>query len=467
MIGERHGMRLLYVENYGCAANKADLEIMLALLAEDGYSQCDDPARADLILVNSCGVKGQTEERIKNRLARLRPLGKPIIVSGCLPRINLAAIVGALPDFAAVLDPLSVDGISEIAARVEAGERNIVRFSNRPPIKPALPKSRLNERIEILQISEGCALNCSYCSTKLARGDLFSYPLEELIQRARRAVEGGAMEIWITAQDTGAYGIDIGLSLVDLLEGVTSIPGKFKVRVGMMNPMYARAMLDDLLRVYEDPKVYKFVHIPVQSGSAKVLKSMRRPYSPSDFAEVVRAFRERHPDITISTDVIVGFPGEEEGDFEKTVELMVKTKPDIVNISKFTPRPGTDAYRMDRIDSRVVGYRSRLLTKLCRDISHSNNLRYLGRELWATFAEGCGRRSVGRLDNYRKVIVDRPDLVGSSNLVRIEGASPRGFRGRLASGREPLEGSGRGDIGPPLKCPIPRSSSLSFPHPPS
>ncbi len=460
-------MRLLYVENYGCAANKADLEIMLALLARNGYSRCHDPARADLILVNSCGVKGQTEERIKYRLARLRPLGKPIIISGCLPRINLAAIVSVLPEFAAVLDPLSVDGIAEIAARAEAGERNIVRFSNRPPLKPTLPKSRLNERIEILQISEGCALNCSYCSTKLARGDLFSYPPEELIERARRAVEGGAMEIWITAQDTGAYGIDIGLSLIDLLEGITSIPGDFKVRVGMMNPMYARAMLDGLLRAYGDPKVYKFIHIPVQSGSAKVLKSMRRPYSSSDFTEVVRAFRESHPDITVATDVIVGFPGEEEEDFEETMDLMVETRPDIVNISKFTPRPGTEAYRMGRIDSRIVGYRSRLLTKLCRDISYSNNLRYLGRELRATFAEGCGKQSVGRLENYRKVIVDRSDLVGSSGLVRIEGIGPKGFRGSLVLERGPLEGSSRGDGGPALKCPIPRSSSLSFPHPPS
>ncbi|MEM2227019.1 MAG: tRNA (N(6)-L-threonylcarbamoyladenosine(37)-C(2))-methylthiotransferase [Candidatus Bathyarchaeia archaeon] len=459
-----HGMRLLYFENYGCAANKADLEIMLALLAEDGYSQCDDPALADLILVNSCGVKGQTEERIRSRLARLRPLGKPIIVSGCLPRINLAAIVGVLPDFAAVLDPLSVDEISEIAARVESGERNIVRFSNRPPIKPTLPKSRLNERIEILQISEGCTLNCSYCSTKLARGDLFSYPLEELLQRVRRAVEDGAMEIWITAQDAGAYGIDIGLSLVDLLDGIISIPGKFKVRVGMMNPMYARAMLDDLLRIYEDPKVYKFIHIPVQSGSEKVLKSMKRPYSPLDFAEVAMTFRERHPDITVSTDVIVGFPSEEEEDFEETMELMAETRPDIVNISKFTPRPGTEAYRMGRIDSRILGYRSRLLTKICRDISYSNNLKYLGRELWVTFSEECGKRSVGRLNNYRKVIVDRPDLVGSSNLVRIEEVSPRGFRGRLVLGSEPLEERGCNDICSALKCPIPRSSSLSFSH---
>jgi MiaB-like tRNA modifying enzyme len=453
-------MKLVYAENYGCAANKADLEIMLALLAERGYSRCGDPGLADLILVNSCGVKGQTEERIKSRLARLRPLGKPVIVSGCLPRINLAAVMGALPEFAAAMDPLSVDRVGEIAARAEAGERNIICFSNRPPLKPALPRERLNGLIEILQISEGCPLNCSYCSTKLARGDLFSYPLEELLERARRAAGEGVMEIWITAQDTGAYGADIGSSLVDLLEGMTSIPGDFKIRVGMMNPMYAKRMLDDLLRIYGDPKVYKFIHIPVQSGSERVLGLMRRPYSPSDFAEVVGAFRERHPDITVATDVIVGFPGEGEEDFEETVELIEETRPDIVNISKFTPRPGTEAYWMERVDSRVVGRRSKFLTGLCRGISYANNLRYLGRELWATFVEGCGGRSVGRLENYRKVMVDRPDLVGASRLVRIEGVGPRGFMGSLASI------GGRGG-GPALRCPISRSSPLSSPPRPS
>ena len=437
-------MKSVYVENYGCAANKADLEIMLALLARGGYSLCEDPRCADVVLVNSCGVKGQTEERIRHRLARLRALDKPIIVSGCLPRMNLAAIAGALPEFGAVLDPLSVDAIAEIAARVEGGERNIVYFSNTPPLKPALPKARLNERIEILQISEGCLLDCSYCSTKLARGSLFSYPLEELVDGARRAIEGGAMEIWITSQDTGSYGIDIGLNLTDLLWEIVSIPGDFKVRVGMMNPMHAKGMLDGLLRIYDNGKIYKFIHLPVQSGSERILRSMNRPYSASDFAEAVEAFRGRHPDITVSTDVIVGFPGEGDEDFEETLKLIKGTRPDIANISKFTPRPGTRAQRMEQLDSKTVRDRSRLLARLCRDISYSNNLKYLGRELWATFAEGSGGKSIGRLENYRKVVVDRPDLVGTSNLVRIEGVGPRGFTGRLASGHRPL---GRAVVG--------------------
>ena len=325
----RRNQRTVYVESYGCTANRFDLEVMLAHLTNAGYKVVGDPEKGDVLVINTCGVKTQTESRMLARLQALSGLGKPVIVAGCLPKINMQAIRRVAPSFAAVLDPYSVGRITDAVGRALAGERNMLFLSDRPVVKVAQPKVRLNRAVEIVQIAEGCTGACTFCCVRFARGRLFSYPKELILDRVKKAVSEGVREVWITSQDNGAYGLDIKTNLAELLEEICRVDGDFMVRVGMMNPNHAMRILEPLIEAYQDRKVFKFLHLPLQSGDDDVLRRMNRYYTVEDFIEVVESFREAIPRITLATDIICGFPGESEEAFERTMRVIEDVKPDI------------------------------------------------------------------------------------------------------------------------------------------
>ncbi len=331
----------VYAESYGCTSNRHDLEIMLGILEQSGYRIVTDPSKADVIIINTCAVKEPTQKRMLHRIASIR--GKPLIISGCLPKIDLEAIKQVAPDYSAVLDPQSIHRISSVVEQASRSIRNLQYFSVNPPPKPTLPKKRLNPYVEIIQIAEGCLGDCSYCCTKHARGKLHSFPKTSIIERVKNAVSNGAREIWLTAQDTGAYGIDHETNLSALMREITKLDGDFRIRLGMMNPNHAATMIDDLCEIIRDAKTYKFLHIPVQSGSEKILRHMKRQYEPEEFKRLVRRLRSRIPNLTLSTDIIVGYPTETDEDFQSTIDLITETRPDITNISKYGPRPRTEA----------------------------------------------------------------------------------------------------------------------------
>jgi len=426
------GSKLVYVENYGCASNKHDLEIMLALLSNAGYLRHADASSSDIILINSCAVKKPTEDRILSRLSFLSRLNKPIVISGCLPKINLEAVENAAPNYAAAIDPFSISEIVEAARVAERGERGRRYFSDRPVIKPILPHSRLNRFIEIVEVAEGCAGVCAYCCVRFARGKLHSYPQDLIVDRIRDAIQNGAIEIWLTGQDIGAYGRDIGARLRDLVLRVVEIPGEFRVRLGMMNPNWIREMLEEILDLYKSPKIYKFAHLPVQSGSDTVLKAMLRPYRVQDFVKIVEALRENIPQITIATDMIVGFPTERDEDFALSLELVRRTRPDIVNISKYAARAGTAASRMKELPVSIVSERSKLLSSICAQLSLESNLRMIGFEecVYVTARNSKGK-SIGRTSNYKIVILQDANLLGKRILAKISGAYPRYLEGAV------------------------------------
>lgn len=302
--------RTVYVESYGCTANKADLEIMLAHILDSGYRVSCSLEEADFILVNTCGVKKPTEDRITERLRLFSSLNKPLIVSGCLPKINLKAIMRAAPNASAILDPYSVDKIVSALKSAENGDKRRIFFSSRSAVKLEQPKIRLNRSIEIIPISEGCLGACSFCCVRFARGTLFSYPKNLIVNRLKEAVSEGAREVWLTSQDNGAYGLDINTDLAELLIECCEIESKFFIRVGMMNPNHALKILPNLVDAYPYRRIFKFLHLPVQSGDDDVLRMMNRRYTVNDFKIIIDSFRREIPDITIATDVICGFPGE-------------------------------------------------------------------------------------------------------------------------------------------------------------
>jgi threonylcarbamoyladenosine tRNA methylthiotransferase CDKAL1 len=233
----------------------------------------------------------------------------------------------------------------------------------------------------VVNLAEGCNGSCSYCIVRKARGRLKSRRAEDVALKVGKLAAFGTAEVQISTQDTAAYGSDIGTNLGQLLERLVQISGDFMLRLGMMNPNSALLIKDQLLRAYQSPKIYRFLHIPVQSGSDRILRSMGRRYTATNFLEVVRAFRSAHPKITIITDVIVGYPGETDGDFIETLDLVKRLQPDKVNITRFSARPGTPAARLYDMPDRIKKDRSREMTRLRMKIVAQRNQRYKGEVL--------------------------------------------------------------------------------------
>ncbi len=412
--------KLVYVENYGCAANKFDLEILLAYLEQAGYSVTNDSELADVFLVNTCGVKKPTEDRVLEKLRVLEEHHTPLIITGCLPKINLYAVLKAAPSFSVILDPHSLDKIPLAMGSIVRGEKNRIFFSENPLRKLRLPKSRLNSAIEIISISEGCAGACTYCCVRFARGSLLSYSKEIIVERIGKAVDEGVKEIWMTSQDTGAYGTEVGTNLAELLQECCKVKGKFLIRVGMMNPHHVLPILPELIEAYKDEKIFKFLHLPVQSGDNEVLKRMKRQYTVEQFKDIVKSFREEFPEITLSTDIICGFPREGLDDFERTLNLVEEVKLDIVNISKFFVRPKTPAKNMEQLDAREVKDRSRRLTRLVNTVSCNRNQRWRN---WTgevlVDEKGKGHSWIGRNYTYKPIVIKTSENI-FGQFVRVK-----------------------------------------------
>ncbi len=397
---------------YGCTLNRADSDVIRGILLSNGFEESASPEEADVVILNTCTVKGATEQKIIEKIKRLRP--KPLVVAGCLSSANAKLIEKTSPR-ASIIGPSSITHITEAVIAAAGGKR--VVFLSRES-KAGLP--RIHESIIArIPIAEGCLGACTFCQTRIARGELVSYPAEELIDEAKRCVKEGFKEIQLTAQDTGAYGKDAGSNLAELLEEIDKIPGKFLARIGMMNPQHLKDP-EKLLRAYSSPKIYKFAHIPVQSGNDQVLRDMNRFYSVGDFLEAVSEFRKSFPEMTLATDIIVGFPSEGEEAFENSCELIRRIKPDIVNVSKFTPRPGTVASRMKELPNSEVKRRSEVMSALCRKIALEGNRKYVGREYEVLLTE-LAKSTTGRNLNYKQVVV--PGELGEFVKAKIKKAT--------------------------------------------
>jgi len=397
------------IETYGCTMNQADSDIIRAYLSENfTISSIED---ADVVVINSCGVIDFTERKIIRRILELKNAGKRVVLAGCLTRISKQAL--ELADSA--ISPDNLDKVVDAVRSAFDGGVHFLEWSNVD--KSCLQKLRNEGAIAIVSISEGCLGHCSFCATKFARGKLRSFSLYGILQEVENAVKLGFREIQLTSQDTGCYGLDKGdFMLPKLLEEISLIDGDFRVRVGMMNPQHAKAQLDRLLNAFGSEKIYKFLHIPVQSGDNKVLEDMRRDHTVEDFLEVVDAFRSNF-EITLATDIIVGFPTETEESFWKTYDLVQEVKPDIVNITRFSKRKGTPAEKLKEIPGWIVKERSRKLTELCVRIGLENNRKFLGREVKVLVTSPGKRFMLARTDSYRAVITTGE--LGEFKMVRI------------------------------------------------
>jgi len=446
------GTHSVYLKTWGCTHNSSDSEYMAGQLAQQGYRITEAREDADVWILNSCTVKSPAEDHFRNEVNKGLDSGKKVVVSGCVPQ--------GKPD-AEYIRGLSVIGVQQIDRVVEVVEEtlkgNQVRLFGQKKVTAledeedesggkvtrkaggaplAMPKVRRNPLVEIIAINTGCLNQCTYCKTKHARGELGSYPIREIVERAEQSFREGVVEIWLTSEDTGAYGRDIGVTLPDLLwELVKVIPDGCRMRVGMTNPPYILDHLEEIGRVLNHPNVYKFMHIPVQSGSDSVLLDMKREYSRADFRAVVDSLRGDVAGISIATDVICGFPTETERDFQDTFSLCRTYKFPSLFINQFYPRPGTPAAKMKRVTSpKDVKKRTKALTDLFHSYEpYTDRVGCVYRVL-VTDTSHDGRFYVGHNDCYEQVLVPKDDnLMGKLVTIEVTETSKFSMMGKLVS----------------------------------
>jgi MiaB-like tRNA modifying enzyme len=410
----------VFVESFGCSTNMADGEFIMGSLLTAGYEIVNKIEDADVLVYNTCAVKTPTENRMIDTLKKA-PKTKKVIVTGCLPLINFDRLKREVR-FDGILGPAPGIKIVEVIQRIARGEQVILLNVNAKP-GLALPRCLKNPIVSIVPVSYGCLGACSYCCVVFARGRLRSYSIDEIVGRVKSDVASGAKEVWLTSQDMACYGRDMGVTLADLLEKICRVEGSFLVRIGMMTPNYALDILDELVEAYRHRKIFKFLHLPVQSGDDEVLKQMRRFYTVEDFNQIVARFRRAIPNITIATDVICGFPCETAEAFERTMHLIEKVKPDIVNISKFFPRPNTLAEKLGpKVPPSEIRERSKRMAKLVRRVALERNQAWID---WRgqILIDEKGKKPdswIGRNFAYKPIVVkSRESLLGKNVNVHV------------------------------------------------
>ncbi len=422
-------MAKIWVEAYGCSASFADSEMISGLIVNGGHSLAENENDSDLSVIVTCSVKDVTAHKMVHRIKKLK--SNPLVVAGCLPKAEQSTVEKFSPK-ASLLGPNSLGKTLDVISSALNGIRK-VELADTDVSKVGLPKVRLNPAVGIIEIASGCMSECTFCQTKIAKGDLQSYRVGDIVRQVRHEIKDGCVEVWLTSTDNGCYGFDIGSNLPELVQSVSSIEHDFMIRVGMMNPMYLPRIKSNLLESFANDRVFKFLHIPVQSGSDKVLKDMKRLHTSKIFYDVNSAFREKFDRFTIATDIIVGFPTETEEDFAKTIDLIDETRPDIVNLSRYSPRSGTKAAQMDQIDVTEVKRRSKLVFDMTKKISQQRNEEWIGWKGEVLFDEISDGITKGRNFAYKQIVTDDKVKLGKKAIVKIDGAAPNGLYGTIVS----------------------------------
>ncbi len=406
----------VYVESFGCSQNHGEGAAIARDLTERGHDLLEAPDGADLAVLVTCGVIGATEARMLRRWRLLSSKVDRTIVTGCLVPLRCSLFTGAERERTSFV-PIREQG--RLASLLEAG-------AGVPPPVRSPPTGLLLPRVsEEVVLAQGCTSGCAYCFSRLARGTIASLPTEAVVGRVRAAVARGAKEIRLTGLDTAAWGSDLpsGASLPKLLGAIATVEGDYRLRVGMMSPQSLGPILAEHAEALSEPRTFRFLHLPVQSGSDRVLAGMHRGYTVQAFREQVRTLRDRFPELHLATDLIVGYPGETEDDHRATETLLEEVVPETVNVTRFSARPGTPAARLAPLPSSVAKRRSRSLAALRQRLSRQRLERWIGERRTARVLEyGPGESAVARLDNYLPVVLDRRAPLGAEVEVRVDGA---------------------------------------------
>ncbi len=423
-------MKLIHIETYGCSANQNNSEILAGLLTQSNHQITNNPEIAEILIINTCIVKQKTEDKIKRKIQDLSKKypKKLLIIAGCMPETDLKQLKKLAPN-SIFLGTHNFKEITKLIknyyeSKLDSAQQKIYLDANNEE-KLLLPKIPNNKLISITQISEGCLGECSYCKTRLAKGKLFSYEQDKIISSIESDLKNKAKEIWLTSQDCAAYYLDKNSSsqLPNMLSRILSINKNFKLRLGMLNPNHLYPILNQLIEIYSSPKIYKFLHIPVQSASDKILNDMKREYEISMAEEIIKKFKKEFPDMTIATDIITGYPTETEQEHKKNLEFIKKFRPDVFNLSKFSLHKNTEAGKLHILPINIINKRASELMSLHRETAKNNKEKFLNKKIKIFINNKTQIPNVfeARDENYNIVFIrGDKELLGKSIEVKIK-----------------------------------------------
>jgi tRNA-2-methylthio-N6-dimethylallyladenosine synthase len=424
-------MPRIYIETYGCQMNVSDSELMLGVLARDGYVRTDDPADADVMLVNTCAVRDHAEQRVLGRMGELKRHKRPgdvLGVVGCMAQRLGPTLLERVPQVDLVIGPDGYRGLPELIARARGGERSAeVEFKSWEHYED-VPPVRGDRFSAFVTVQRGCDYRCTFCIVPMTRGPERSRKLADVVGEVTSLATAGTTEVTLLGQTVNSYH-DGEHDFANLLRAVGGVPGIRRLRFTSPYPTdFTPRVLDAMAAT---PTVCEHVHLPVQSGSSRVLKRMLRRYDRPRFLEVVAALRQAVPAMALTTDIIVGFPGETEDEFQETLSLVAEVGFDDAFTFKYSVREGTPAVRLkDHVAEEVQAERLERLIALVRGGAKRRNIGLVG-TTHEVLVEGRAKRGSllqARTRTNKVALVEGPDeWIGTYRRVRFTGTTGSTF----------------------------------------
>jgi len=445
-------MSKLHLITYGCQMNEYDSERVAGLLRQSDYELTDRAEDADLIILNTCSIREKAEDKVYSQLGALKHLKRAnpelvIGVMGCMAQLQQGRIQERAPYVDLVFGSPAIARVQDLVARVRRERRPVLETGEGPLIKITARPQGAGRLKAFVTVMEGCEKHCTFCVVPTTRGRERSHPPAVIVQEIRELVAQGCREVTLLGQTVNAYGRDLApaIDLADLLEQVDGIPGLARIRFTTSNPYN---LTPRLMRAIRDvPKVMEYLHLPLQSGSDRILERMNRGYTRARYLELIAELRETVPDIALSTDLILGFPGETDDDFEQTVDMVERVAYDNVFAFRYSRRPGTPAADMpDQVPDAVKAERNTRILEVATRVGAARSRALEGRVV-DILVEGVSRKhaheATGRTPCNRVVNLDPEgrDLTGEVVPVRIRQALPHSLRGELVDGARRSTGS--------------------------
>ena len=427
--------RRVYIETYGCQMNVADSELMFGVLGREGYVRADEPGEADVMLVNTCAVRDNAEQRVIGRmgeLQRYKRAGGVLGVVGCMAQRLGPALLERVPRVDLVVGPDAYRNLPELIGMAQAGQRTSdttfrswEHYEDVPPVRETGPTA-------FVTVQRGCDYRCTFCIVPFTRGPERSRLLADVVREVTGLAGQGVTEVMLLGQTVNSYHDGVH-DFADLLRAVGAVGGIRRVRFTSPYPTEFTTRVVEAMA--EVPAVCEHVHLPVQSGSNAVLRRMLRRYTRERYLEVVGELRERMPGITISTDIIVGFPGETDAQFEETLSLVTEADFDDAYTFKYSVREGTPAVRLrEHVADEVASERLARLIEVVRLLARRKNAARVG-EVHEALVERPARRGGLMLartrGNYLVLLDLPPDTVGAYRSVQLTGTTGSTFTGAV------------------------------------
>ncbi len=445
-----------WIATHGCQMNQSDSERIAAVLEKNGYQLAPAKERADLVIFNACSVRQSAIDRVCGQVNSLkekltttdRPSAKKFVLTGCILEKDREKLA---KNFDFILDIKDSEDWPRILKPKSRVKNKAAATTDRLKYFKIIPRYQ-NNFSACVPISTGCNNYCAYCVVPYVRGPEKNRPTEEIIKEVKKLIEKGYREIWLLGQNVNSYQSidknssseasakkDQSIDFPDLLKTINDLPGEFWIRFTSSHP---KDMSDKLIEtVASCSKVCKHIHLPVQAGDNAVLKKMNRRYTVSHYKKLVGKIRKKIANVAISTDVIIGFPGETKKQFENTARLMREVGFDMAYLARYSPRPDTVADKMkDDVSPSEKKYREKFLNDILRRTALKNNRRHIGRVESVLVEAIKNRFALGKTSTYKSIRFPLPaarknprQLIGSIVPVKIIGALPWGLQGELVS----------------------------------